>query len=52
MATAIVRLNNNPIEASLWLKRDVNKTNSVGVAEGLHCFQSINTKVITEVHYK
>ena len=35
MATAIVRLNNNPEEESLWRKRDVNKTNSVDVAEGL-----------------
>ena len=35
IATAIVRLNNNPIEASLWLIRDVNKTNSVDVAEDL-----------------
>lgn len=35
MATAIVKLNSNPEEESKWRTRDVNKTNSVDVAEGL-----------------
>jgi len=35
MVTAIARLNNNPEEESKWRKRDITKTNSVDVAEGL-----------------